>query len=144
MTGLHLDERGGAASVEAAILTLTVGLLIALALAGGRLVSAEAAADHAAHAAARVASLQRDPTTAHAAAADAARRALDEQGLVCDALSVNVDTTQFDRPLGAPAAVTATVTCAVRWSDLALPVVAGTHPVVAKFTSPIDTLRERP
>jgi Flp pilus assembly protein TadG len=140
---LPADERGGASSVEAAILTVVVGLLIALAIAGGRLVSAEAAVDHAARAAARVASLQRLPEAAESSAIAAARSSLDEQGLACDSLTVAVDTTQFGRPIGTPAAVRASVTCAVRWSDLGLPVLAGVQEVEGEFTSPIDQVRER-
>ncbi|WP_308257877.1 TadE/TadG family type IV pilus assembly protein [Pseudonocardia lacus] len=143
MPGQDASERGGAASVEAAILAIAVGLLIALAIAGGRLVSAESAADHAARAAARVASLQRDPATAQHLAVDAARRSLAEQGLACDALTVVVDTSEFGRPLGAPGVARASVTCAVRWSDLGLPVVAGSREIAAEFVSPLDQLRER-
>lgn len=141
----RLDERGGGApSVEAAILALVVGLLIALAVAGGRLVTAEAAADHAARAAARIASLQRDAYTAKTAATDAARTSLSADGLACDTVKAEVDTSQFGRPIGTPAVVRATVTCAVRWSDLGLPAGSGaTHDVVGDFVSPLDQLRER-
>ena len=59
-------ERGGGASVEAAILAVTMGVLLSFGLAGGRLVAAESAGDQAARAAARIASAQRDPATAAA------------------------------------------------------------------------------
>ncbi|MGD9991474.1 hypothetical protein [Pseudonocardia sp.] len=38
MIALNVDERGGSPSVEAAVLAVVVGLLIAFAIAGGRLV----------------------------------------------------------------------------------------------------------
>jgi Flp pilus assembly protein TadG len=137
-------ERGGGPSVEAALLAVGIGLLIALAIAGGRLASAEAAADQAARSAARVASLQRVPDAAQAAATTAARQSLAEQGLACDALTVVVDTSQLALPLDAVGSVRASVTCAVRWSDLGLPLVTGSHEVAADAVSPIDRLRERP
>ena len=136
-------ERGGGASVEAAILAVTMGVLLSFGLAGGRLVAAESAGDQAARAAARIASAQRDPATAQRAATTAAQRTLAGQHLACAQLTVIVDTSQFNRPLGAPATVRAEVSCAVRWSDLGLPGAPGTHTVTAVFTSPIDQLRER-
>jgi Flp pilus assembly protein TadG len=144
VTGPGLDERGGGASVEAALLAIGIGLLIALAIAGGRLASAEAAADQAARSAARIASLQRDPDAAQVQATGAARQSLADQGLACDGLTVVVDASQLTRALGAPAAVRATVSCSVRWSDLGLPLVTGPHEIEADAVSPIDRLRERP
>lgn len=138
----HGSERGGSPSVEAAVLAAVLGLLITFAIAGGRLVSAEAAADHAARAAARVASLQRDPAEADTAATDAALSSLTGQGLHCAGLTVEIDTSGFAGPLGAPAAVTATVRCAVTWSDLGLP--GGGGPTVqAHAVSALDRWRER-
>lgn len=143
MTNAPDTERGGGPSVEAALLAAVLGLVIALAIAGGRLVAAEAACDQAARAAARIASTQREPGGAQIRAEEAARRTLDTQGLACDHLDVVVDTSQFARPLGEPATVRADVSCAVRWSDLALPGAPGTHLTSASFTSPIDQMRER-
>lgn len=138
------SERGGSPSVEAAILAVALGLLIGLALAGGRLVAADSAGEQAARAAARIASVQRDAGLAQSLAHTAAEDVLAEQGLACDTLSVEVDTSGFDAPLGTPATVRATVRCAVRWSDLGIPGAPGTRKVVAAFSSPIDQYRERP
>lgn len=142
MMTTSVGERGGSASVETAILTVGVGLLIALAIAGGRLVSAESAADHAAQAAARIATLHRDPAIATAAAEAAARESLAAQRLRCSALAVALDARGFARPLGTPSTVTATVRCTVDWSDIGLPV-SGEHTVESRFTSAIDQWRER-
>lgn len=140
--GAGSRERGGSASVEAAVLTVVFGLLIAFAIAGGRLVTAEAATDHAARAAARAASLQRDPDAALALARTAADSSLAEQHLRCGRLDVAVDTGSFAAPLGTPASVTATVRCAVDWSDLGLPAAGG--PVVESVAvSALDRWRER-
>jgi Flp pilus assembly protein TadG len=135
-------ERGGAPSVEAAILAVAFGLVIALSIAGGRLVLAESATDHAARAAARIASLQREAGPAQQLARSAAQHVLSEEGLACRQLTVSVDVSQLNRPLGTPATTSATVTCAVQWSDLGLPG-AATRELVARFSSPIDRLRER-
>lgn len=135
-------ERGGSPSVEAAVLTVLVGLLIAFATAGGRLVSAESAVDHAARSAARVASLQRDAASATAEGRRAAELGLSEQGLRCTQVDVDVDATGLSAPLGTPSSTEATVRCSVDWSDLGVPG-AGARDVVAGFTSPIDRWRER-
>jgi hypothetical protein len=105
-------------------------------------VLAESATDHAARAAARIASLQRSAGSAKQLAEGAAQHVLAEEGLTCRQLRVSVDASQLDRPLGTPATTTATVTCAVQWSDLGLPG-ATTRELVATFSSPVDRLRER-
>ncbi|MBN9103107.1 MULTISPECIES: TadE/TadG family type IV pilus assembly protein [unclassified Pseudonocardia] len=138
-----VDERGGSPSVEAALLAVVIGMLLVLGVAGGRMVAAESATDHAARAAARAASIERSATAAEARAREIARAVLDERALRCDVLDVDVDVSQFARPLGAPASVRAEVRCAVRWSDLGLPGAPGTRDVDAAFVSPIDQLRER-
>ncbi|GAA3229315.1 hypothetical protein GCM10017691_21290 [Pseudonocardia petroleophila] len=135
-------ERGGSPSVEAAVLVVALGLLIAFAVAGGRLVAAEAATDHAARSAARVASLHREPGAAAAAAQLAAESSLAEQGLHCADLRITLDTAGFAAPLGTPASVTATVRCDVEWSDLGLPG-ASTRVIESTSASPIDRWRER-
>ena len=136
------SERGGGPAVEAALLAVLFGLVIALAVAGGRLVEAESAADQAARAAARIASIQRDAAAAGQEARAAAETTLAAQGLACTRLAVTVDTSEFARPLGQAGNVRADVACAMRWSDLALPGAPGTRMVKASFTSPIDRFRE--
>ena len=56
---------------------------------------------------------------------------------------VVTDTAGFAAPPGQTGLVRATVACAVRWSDLALPGTPGARTVTATFTSPIDRFRER-
>lgn len=141
-TPVLASERGGGPAVEAALLAVLFGLVIALAVAGGRLVEAESAADQAARAAARIASIQRDAAAAGQHARAAAEATLAAQGLACTRLAVTVDTSEFARPLGQPGNVRADVACAVRWSDLTLPGAPGTRMVQASFTSAIDRFRE--
>jgi hypothetical protein len=134
-------ERGGAASVEAAIATIGVALLVAFGLAAGRLATADTATTEASRAAARIASAVRDPGQGRTLATAEARRVLAAHGLACDGLDVSVDVPAV--PLGAPSFTTARVRCAVRWSDLGLPGLPGTREVAATFTSPVDRYRER-
>ncbi|OZM77261.1 TadE/TadG family type IV pilus assembly protein [Pseudonocardia sp. MH-G8] len=136
-------ERGGGPATEAAILAVVVGLLLAFAMAAGRLAAAESAVDHAARSAARLASVQRDLTTGQAAAEEESRRVLEGQGLACDHLDVAVEAEPPSAPIGVHAVIRARVTCAVRWSDLGLPGLRGGREVTADFASPIDRYRER-
>lgn len=138
------DDHGGGPSVEAAILTVVVGVMIAFGLAAGRVAAAESAVDHAARAAARIASIQRNVDDARTAAVAEATRALEQRGLACDRTTVTVDVEPPAASVGAAAFARAIVTCGVRWSDLGLPGVPGTQEVRAEFTSPIDRYRERP
>jgi hypothetical protein len=45
--------------------------------------------------------------------------------------------------VGTPASVTATVTCVVNLSDVAIPGLPGTRTITATMSSPLDTYRER-
>ena len=142
--GEPVTERGGSPSVEAAIVTVVMGLLIVFAIAGGRLVTAEASVDHAASAAARVASLERTAAAAKAAADRAARAGLGARGLHCISTQVIVDVSGLSAPIGDPASVRATVRCTVSWADLGLPGAPGSMAVESTWTSPVDRWRERP
>jgi Flp pilus assembly protein TadG len=135
-------ERGGSASVEAAIALIALIALLTFGLAVGRLTAAEAAVTEAAHAAARLGSAVRDPAAARGQATTEADRVLGEQGIACAELTVTVDVPVT--PIGQPSTATAQVRCAVRWADLALPGLPGRHDVSAVFTSSIDRYRERP
>jgi Flp pilus assembly protein TadG len=128
--------------VEAAIGAVTLIALLTFGLAVGRLTAAEAAVTEAAHAAARLGSALRDPPAARAQATTEAKSVLAHQGITCADLVVTVDVPVA--PAGQPSTATARVRCAVRWSDLALPGLPGSHDVSAIFTSSIDRYRERP
>lgn len=138
-----LDERGGSSSVEASLLIVVLVILLGFAIAGSRLVAAEAGTDHAARAAARVASLHRDAGSAAAAARTAADDSLAAQNLRCTALNVVLDTDAVDGALGAPGSVTATVRCTVAWSDLGLPPDSAGPVVESVGVSAVDQWRER-
>lgn len=137
-------QAGGArAPLEFVIIAPGLLLLLALLIAGGRVTVASGAVEEAARSAARTASLQRDTGAAQAQALRVAQQSLAGQQLTCTSLDVTVDTSQYSRPLGAPAQVTATVSCAVPWSDLGLPGAPGGKTMTAEWVSVIDPYRER-
>ena len=76
-------------------------------------------------------------------AVSGATSSLANQKLQCTTKSVSVDTSGFASPVGTPATVTATVTCVVNLSDVAVPGLPGTRTITATMSSPLDTYRER-
>lgn len=136
------DEQGSSA-LELVILAPAVLLIISVIILGGRVAIAGQAVQQAAEEAARTASLARTQSDANATAAQAARDTLDQQGLECTRVTINVDTSGFAAPIGQPATVTATVTCPVRVNGLMIPGVSGTRTVRATASSPIDQWRQR-
>src|SRR5690348_207709 len=110
------DERGSAA-IEAAILAPPLLALIGLAIVGGRIQIAGGAIEHAAHDAARAASISRTKAAAYHNATAAANATLNQQGLHCTSLTVEANLAGFDIPVGQPATVRVSVTCVVDFSD---------------------------
>ena len=132
----------GSAALELVILAPAFLMLLALVIAAGRTSIAQGAVDAAARDAARQASISLTPAAAQAAAQWSARAALRGDGLDCMPV-VAVDTSQFSIPPGQPATVSATVSCAVPLSNLALPGLPGTVRLHARFASPLDVYRVR-
>lgn len=118
-------------------------LFVALIVFGGRVVIAHQAVQSAAAQAARTASIARTPGDAQSSAVSQAGASLDSQNVHCTRADVSVDTSGFAAPVGTPATVRATVTCAVNIGDLALPGVPGSITITETMTSPIDTYRAR-
>jgi Flp pilus assembly protein TadG len=143
MTRRHRRGDRGAVTLEFVVVAPALLALLGLLVMAGRVAIASNSVESAADEAARSASIARTATGARAAAADGARRSLDEQGLQCSSVQVDVDTGGFGVPVGVPAQVRATVTCVVRLSDLALPGFPGSRTVSATAVSPLDTYRER-
>jgi Flp pilus assembly protein TadG len=133
----------GSVTLELAILGPALLLLLGLVIAAGRIAVSGGAIEAAARDAARQASISRDPATATAGARAAALDTLAEQGLRCTSLTVRLDTAAFTAPVGAPAQVTARVSCVVALTDLAVPGLPGTKTLQASFASPLDSYRER-
>ncbi len=134
----------GSLSLETAILAPVLFSFLLLVIAAGRIHLADNTVDAAARNASRAASLERDGTSARTQATRVAQQTLQEQGLQCTGLTVDVPTGGFQAALGTPASVRVTVTCTVNLSDLVLPGLPGTRPVKSSFTSAIDSYRGRP
>ncbi len=127
----------GTVSTELAVLTpLLIGLML-FAVFGGRVAQAEADVAHAAHEAARAASLQADPAAAVAAAREMAAANIAEGGVACRRLEVTVDTALF----AAGGQVAVTVSCQAAFADLAFLAVPGHRTFTATATEVIDTYR---
>ncbi|MGV8966599.1 MAG: TadE/TadG family type IV pilus assembly protein [Cellulomonas sp.] len=140
---LGTDRERGSATLELTILTPALLLLLALVVLIGRVQVAASAVEHAAFSAARDASLARTPLAAHSAAVEASDRELAAQNINCAASSVVIDTAGFAAPVGQPATVTATLTCTVTMSDLAVPGIPGARTLTGTATSSLDTWRSR-
>lgn len=139
---LLADERGSNAA-EIVIIAPVIAMLILVLVAAGRTALADNATQSASFAAARAASLSRDVATATTAAQDAAQRAMDHAGITCLTLTVNVDASGLNAPLGTTGEVAATVSCNVNLSDITLPGIPGNRTMSSNATSPVDAYRER-
>lgn len=133
----------GSSSVELALITPALLLLLGLVIVAGRVVVAGNSIEGVAAQAARQASLARSPEQARRVAESSATRSLSEQKLQCLTSSVTVDTSGFSRPLGQPAQIRVDVSCAVRLSDIGLPGLPGTRLLQDSFVSPLDPYRGR-
>lgn len=137
------DPERGSATLELAILTPAVLLFLGLVVLTGRIQVAAAAVEHAAHAAARDASLARTPDAARSLALDAAQRELAAQDIRCSPSSVLLDASGFAADVGQTGTVTVTVSCTVGFADLAIPGLPGARTLTATATSTLDRYRTR-
>lgn len=137
---MRARDRGSMATELAVSIPLVLVLLVFIGVAN-RGVTARQDVDSVAEAAARAASLQRDPTTAQTAATDAALANLGDGRVTCTPLVVNVDTSGFE-PGGS---VTVTVYCTVDYADLAAGFpIPGALTFISSASSPIDLWRGDP
>lgn len=139
----ELSKEDGSSTLELAIVGGVFIMLLTVSIAGGRIALAGQSVEVAAAEAARQASLARSEGAARNQALHVARRILNEQGLACSDVSINVDTTQFGRTIGREASVTASVDCKVNLRDVAVPGLPGSRTVSATARSAIDTYRGR-
>ena len=117
--GRRREGERGSAAIEAAIGATAFVLFIAMIIAGGRIAMAYQAVEAAASEAARSASIARTQGEAEARPVGATA-SLANQHVRASRSSVSVDTSGF-AALGTPARVTATVSCVVDLSDVAIP-----------------------
>ena len=133
----------GSATLELAVITPALLILLALLIAAGRLTLAHTVLDQAAAAAARAASLARTAEAAEHAARAAALDTLNSQALHCTNLSVHADTRGFRTRVGIPAQVSIEVACTLDLSAAAVPGLPGTRTLHADAVSVLDTYRGR-
>lgn len=137
-------EDAGTASLELVIWAPTLLLIAAVIVLAGRISQATQAVEVAATEAARAASAADTHTQATSRATAAATAALSSVGLRCTQTSVDIDTSQWSRPAGAPARVSATVGCRLGLADLSIPGVPGSKQVSSSASSSLDRYRVRP
>lgn len=137
------DGERGSATLELAIITPALLLLLGAIVMAGRVDLAAGTVEHAAVSAAREATLARDAASAVAAARSTAAAELTAQGVTCASSSVDVDAAGFAAALGEPATVTVTVSCTVALSDLAVSGLPGSQTMTASATSTLDRYRSR-
>ena len=136
------DDRGSA-GLEIAILAPALAAVLVLLAASGRLALAGNAVESAASAAAREASRARTTAEAQEAAEDMARISMEQSGVNCTTLSVNIDASGLSAPIGTTGRVRATVSCTVALSDAAMIGLPGTRDLTGTAASPVDAYRER-
>lgn len=141
---LSTDSQGGFGALETALTAPVVLMLIALLMVAGRASDVTNSLDTAAYAAARAASLERDPGQARAVATRTAQASLvDGRTRSCKPV-VQVDTAGFATAVGTPAQVGVRISCEVPLADLtALPGLPGTRTMTASALSAIDAFRGR-
>lgn len=134
---MRIRDEHGAVSTELAVLTpLLIGFMLLVVFAG-RVAQAEGDVAHAAHEAARAASLAATPSAATEAAQATAFANITEGGVACRTLDVSVDTTSF----AAGGQVAVAVTCQAAFGDIAMLAVPGTRTFTANAIEVIDTYR---
>ncbi|MGC9667440.1 TadE/TadG family type IV pilus assembly protein [Planosporangium sp. 12N6] len=127
----------GASTAELALLTPLLVMFLLLVVLCGRLASAQIDVDAAASSGARSGSIARTQPAAVVDAERTARDTLAARRVTCQQTDVQVSTGGL-RPGGA---VTVTVSCRVRLSDLLLLGVPGSRVVESAATSPVDQWR---
>lgn len=123
----------GTMSVEMVVLVPVLLLIVMIAVAGGRLVSAEGMVGAASRDAARAASMERS--------VGAARVAANESLAAADTADADCSAAVNSADFGRGGAVSVTVTCRVELADLGLVFLPGSTVVSAQSTAPVDTWR---
>ncbi len=130
------DERGAVSTELAVLAPLFIGFML-LVVFSGRVAQAEGDVAHAAHEAARAASLAGSPMSAVQSAQEAAAANIAIGSVACHHLDVSVDTTNF----GAGGQVVVTVSCEATFSDVTMLAVPGGRTFAATAVEVVDTYR---
>jgi Flp pilus assembly protein TadG len=144
---MSLMSRGlrdvGSASLELVLWAPVLLVVAAVIVLAGRIAQATQAVEVAAAEAARAASAAGTHAQATARAKSAATAALSSAGLRCSSTSITVETSEWSRPAGTPARVSAQIGCRLGLSDLSIPGVPGSKDVSATASSALDLYRVR-
>lgn len=140
---MSASSERGSSTVELAVIAPGLLALLGLVILAGRIEVAAGAIEQAAAAGARAASIARDSRTAEAAAEEGARRSLRDQDVMCDPLTVRVDTSGFAVAIGRPATVSVEIGCQVPLQDVSVPGMPGHRVLTAVAASPLDRFRGR-
>ncbi|WP_199421655.1 TadE/TadG family type IV pilus assembly protein [Actinotalea solisilvae] len=130
-------------TLELAVLTPALIMLLAALVLAGRLQVAASAVEHATAAAARAASIERTVDGARAAAQQTVDRETATSDLRCSSTVAQVDPSALAAPLGTAASVTVRASCTVTMADLAVPGLPGSRTLTAESTSAVDRYRTR-
>ncbi|KAB8166552.1 pilus assembly protein TadE [Streptomyces sp. 3MP-14] len=126
----------GSASAELVLLLPVLILVLYVVVYSTRGAESRMRIDDAAHQAARSASQARTPAHALHNAETAATAALENAGLACQHVDVDLNGS-----LDAGSTVTVTLTCTVGLQDLAFLPLPGSTTLSAEFTAPVDVYR---
>lgn len=140
--GRGLPSQAGSETLSFVLVAPAVFVLISLVFFAGRITTTTLNVSAASAAAARAASLAREPDAARAAATAAGYAALDRSSLRCRSSGVSVDTAGFSAGPGTGATASVTVRCTQPLGRL-FPGLPGTRTFSSTARSPIDTYRER-
>ncbi len=133
----------GSATLELVIWAPVLLLIAAVVVLAGRVAQATQTVEVAAAEAARAASAAPSQVAARSRAAAAAGATLASAGLRCTSTTVDVDTSQWSRPAGTAARVSATIGCRLGLADLSVPGVPGHKAISATASSALDRYRAR-
>lgn len=132
-----MTSEDGGITTEVVLLAPVLLLLLGFVVVAGRIAETSGAVVHAAHQAARAASLVASPEAARDAAEGTARSNLTELGVGCRDLDVGVDTARF----GPGGEVAVSVACTADLSDVAFGGLPGIRHFEARATEVIDRFR---
>lgn len=138
-----IRSQRGSAAIEFTLLVPVLVLLFSLLVGGGRVWLARNAVESLAGAAARAASLERDPAAAQVTATRLLEAQAAVSGLRCTALNLNLDVAALGRTPGTPGTVRAEVGCDVPLADILVPGWPGELSVTAEATAVTDRYRGR-
>jgi len=128
----------GSVSIEAVMIIPAFLLFLALIAAVGRTAGAQADIHAAAVEGARITSLASTAAAGDKAAQKAIKAHLTKDKVTCQSLTISINSQVLDKPVGQAGTVTATITCVITLSDLAVPGLPGTITLTDTYAVPID------